>query len=87
MTNYTSYTETYDPQVYHFTMGCRLKDVPHACQAGEVIDIPGEELFAFNSGQGPIQQTLKSLTADQREWFGQTGFCPAGYAALFAEED
>jgi hypothetical protein len=87
MPTYRTYTETYDPQVYHFTMDCSLKDIPHACQAGEVIDIPGEDLFRFNQGTCSIQEALPTLTADQREWFGQTGFCPAGFAALFAEDE
>lgn len=92
MTTYTTYTETYDQppgsgHQYHFTMGCRLKDFPHTCQAGEKITIPGEALFRYNSGQGSIQDCLSMLTPEQREWFGQSGFCPAGFEALFAEED
>lgn len=84
---YTSYNETRKPHVYHFTMDCRSGLAGDKCQKGQTIAIPSSELFQFNQDVAPIQRTLKSLTAAEREWFGMTGFCPACFDYLFAEDE
>lgn len=48
------------------------------------VTIPGSELFDLNQGL-PIQDALRSLDADQRE-FVMSGTSPKGFEKLFGKK-
>lgn len=68
-----TYTETYNPHLYHFSGDCVVTGEKYT------VSIPGEELFRYN--QTGSVSSLKSLSIDDKE-FVITGTSPEGWAQM-----
>jgi len=55
------------------------------CKKTITLQVPTKEWEAYQSGDGLIQQTLASLTDEQREMF-MSGICPACWKKTFGEK-